>query len=307
MKIVFLDRKTLGDDICLEGFETYGKVITYESTSKDETLQRVQGADIVVTNKVVIDKDIIDNSDIKLICIAATGMNNIDLDYAAQKKIVVKNVAGYSTSSVAQLTIAYVMHFVNQINYYDSFGKNEWKDSDIFTHLDRSFYDLDGKKWGIIGLGSIGKQVAKVADAFECEVSYYSTSGKNSCDQYPQKDLDKLLQESDIISIHSPLNDQTNNLINSSNLGQLKDNAILLNLGRGGIVNEKDITDEIEKRKIYFATDVVSKEPIESSSPLLTIKKKDQLILTPHIAWGSQEARKRLVDGIIQNIEDFLA
>ncbi len=306
MKIVFLDRKTLGDDICLEGFDTYGEVITYESTSKDETLQRVQYADIVVTNKVVIDKDIIDNSDIKLICIAATGMNNIDLDYAAQKKIVVKNVAGYSTSSVAQLTIAYVMHFVNQINYYDTFGKNEWKNSDIFTHLDRSFYDLEGKKWGIIGLGSIGKQVAKVADAFGCEVSYYSTSGKNSCDQYSQKELDKLLQESDIISIHSPLNDQTNNLINSSNLGQLKDNAILLNLGRGGIVNEQDITDEIEKRKIYFATDVVSKEPIESSSPLLTIKKKDQLILTPHIAWGSQEARKRLVDGIIQNIEDFL-
>lgn len=307
MKIVFLDRKTLGDDICLEGFDTYGEVITYESTSKDETLQRVQDADIVVTNKVVIDKDIIDNSSIKLICVAATGMNNIDLDYASKKGIVVKNVAGYSTASVAQLTLSFALQFINQISYYDEYVKSgAWEKSDIFTHLDRPFYDLANKTWGVIGLGSIGEQVVKVASAFGCDIQYYSTSGKNNNTEYSQVDLETLLSSSDIISIHSPLNDQTLNLINKQNLALIKDKAILLNLGRGGIVNELDISEEIDKREIYFATDVVSKEPIEKDSPLLKVQNKNRILFTPHIAWASKEARIRLIDGIINNIKEFI-
>jgi lactate dehydrogenase-like 2-hydroxyacid dehydrogenase len=305
-KIVFLDRKTLGDDVCLDAFNKFGEVLTFESTSADLTLERIADATIVVTNKVVIDKNIMDQTNIKLICIAATGMNNIDLEYASQKGIEVKNVAGYSTSSVTQLTFALVLDFINKISYYDNFGKNNWQNNDVFTHLGKSFYDLDGKSWGIIGLGDIGKQVANVAQSFGCNVSFYSTSGKNSCDLYEQKSLENILKESDIVSIHAPLNEQTNNLLNKDNLALIKENAILLNLGRGGIVNEEDISKEIDSRTIYFGTDVVSKEPIVKDSPLLKIKNKEQLLLTPHIAWASKEARVRLVEGIVKNIEGFL-
>ncbi len=305
-KIVFLDKKTLGDDINLDIFKNFGEIIIYETTKSTETLQRVQNADIVVTNKVVINKHIIEKSNIKLICVAATGMNNIDLEYAKQKDIVVKNVAGYSTSSVSQLALSFVLQFVQKINYYDNYVKTGgWEESDIFTNLEKPFYELDNKQWGIIGLGSIGKKVAQIASGFGCNVSYYSTSSTNYNTNYNMLELDELLTKCDIVSIHSPLNDKTLNLINKTNLHLLKDKAILLNLGRGGIVNEQDISDEIDKREIYFATDVVSVEPIEKESPLLKIKNKNQILITPHIAWGSIEARNRLIDGVKKNIVEF--
>jgi glycerate dehydrogenase len=303
MKIVFLDRKTLGNDVSLEQFDKLGEIIVYETTSAEQTLNRVQDADVVVTNKVVIDKEIMDNSSIKLICIAATGMNNIDLEYAKQKGIEVKNVVGYSTSSVVQLTLSLVLQFVQKVDKYDKYGKFDWKYSDIFTNLSYPFYELDNKKWGIIGLGNIGLGVAKVVDAFGCEVQYFSTSGKNKNDQYAQVSLEELLKTSDIISIHSALNDQTLNLLNKENIKTIKKGAILVNLGRGGIVNELDISDAIcNGQDIYYGTDVVTKEPIESTNPLLTIKDKDRIIITPHIAWGSKEARIRLIDAIEKNI-----
>jgi len=307
VKIVFLDRKTLGDDISLDQFDKYGDIEVFNITKPEQTLDRVKDAIVVVTNKVVIDKNIMDNSNIKLICVAATGMNNIDLEYAKQKGILVKNVSGYSTSSVVQLTLSFVLQFVQKVEYYDKFGKNEWKNSEIFTNIDKPFFELDGKKWGIIGLGDIGKKVASVATAFGCEVSYYSTSGKNNNNQYKQLDLDMLLNSCDIISIHAPLNDQTNDLINVQNIKNIKKGAIVLNLGRGGIVNEKDISDTINNgADLYYGTDVVTKEPIESNSPLLSIKNKDRILITPHIAWASKEARLRLLDGIEQNIKNFI-
>jgi glycerate dehydrogenase len=307
MKIVFLDRKTLGEDISLEEFGTLGEVVTYETTTKEETLHRVQDADIVVTNKVIIDKDIMEKSQIKLICIAATGMNNVDLEYAKEKQIEVKNVVGYSTASVVQLTLSFVLQFVQKIDLYDKYGKCDWKYSDIFTNLSYPFYELDNKKWGIIGLGNIGLGVAKVATAFGCEVQYHSTSGKNNNDQYTQLSLDELLKTSDIISIHCALNQETLNLLNKSNLQNIKAGAILLNLGRGGIVNEADISEAIDNgQDIYFGTDVVTKEPIESTSPLLAIINKNRTLITPHIAWASKEARVRLVEAIKKNITTFL-
>ncbi len=307
MEIVFLDKKTLGDDISIDMFSTLGTVTTYPSTKPSQTLERIKNTQIVVTNKVIIDKALMDNSDIKLICVAATGMNNIDLEYAKEKKIVVKNVAGYSTSSVAQLTFAFVFQFIQNINYYDNFVKSSgWENSDIFTNNDKPFYELDNKKWGIIGLGSIGKRVATIASSFGCNVNYYSTSGINYNTNYNQISLEKMLQTCDIISIHAPLNDKTLNLINKINLSLLKNNAILLNLGRGGIVNEQDISSELDKREIYFATDVVTKEPIESKSPLLKIQQKQRVLFTPHIAWASIEARQRLVTGIYKNIKEFI-
>jgi len=308
MKIVFLDRKTLGSDINLDQFETLGEVIYYDFTKPSDVLERVKGADVVITNKAIVDKNTMENSDIKLICITATGMNNIDLEYAKEKNIPVKNVAGYSTSSVAQLAISYILQFVQKINFYDNYVKSgKWEKSEIFTNNDQPFYELNGKTVGIIGLGNIGQEVAKIATAFGCEVIYYSTSGKNTNDTYKNVSLEELLQKSDIISIHCALNEQTNNLVNKNNLNNLKDGAILLNLGRGGLVNEQDITDTLNSGKdIYFATDVTTVEPIETSSPLLTINNKERVIITPHIAWASVEARTRLMDLVYKNITDTL-
>jgi glycerate dehydrogenase len=308
MTIVFLDKKTLGDDVSLEQFNKLGNVISYDTTDVDQTQERVKNADIIVTNKVVIDKDIINNSNIKLICVAATGMNNVDLELAKEKAIEVRNVVGYSTSSVVQLTLTFVLQFVQKINFYDLFGKYSWKYSNIFTNLSQPFNEIDNKKWGIIGLGNIGLGVAKVADAFGCEVQYFSTSGKNNNTQYKQVSLDELLKTSDIISIHAALNDKTLNLLNKSNIKNIKPNCILLNLGRGGIVNEADISEAIDNgQEIYYGTDVVTKEPIESTNPLLAIKDKDRIIITPHIAWASKEARVRLLKGIEENIKSFLS
>ncbi len=307
MKIVFLDAKTLGSDVSLESFNQFGEVEIFQTTTPSETLSRVKDADIVVTNKVVIDKNIMDNSAIKLICIAATGMNNIDLEYSKTKQIEVKNVAGYSTMSVVQLTLSFVLQFVQRVDYYDQYGKNSWQDNDVFTHLDKPFFELDGKNFGVIGLGEIGLGVAKVAQAFGCNVSYYSTSGANNNTNYTQKSLDELLSQCDIISIHAPLNANTQDLINRSNIGRIKKGAILLNLGRGGIVNEQDISEALNSgADIYFGTDVASKEPIEKNNPLLTIQDSSRLIITPHIAWASIEARQRLLKGIEKNIEEFL-
>jgi len=308
MKIVFLDSKTLGSDINLDQFDSLGEVIYYDFTAPCDVLERVKDADVIITNKAIVNKNTMENSNIKLICITATGMNNIDLEYAQEKGIPVKNVAGYSTSSVAQLTFSYILQFVQKINFYDNYVKSGgWENSDIFTNNDKPFYELNGKTVGIIGLGNIGKEVAKIATAFGCKVIYYSTSGKNNDNRYKNVSLEVLLKESDIISIHCALNEQTNNLLNKNNLDNLKDGAILLNLGRGGLVNEQDITDTLNNGSdIYFATDVTTVEPIQKSSPLLTINDKERVIITPHIAWASIEARTRLMDLVYKNIMDTL-
>lgn len=306
-KIAILDAKTLGDDIDLTIFDEFGEVNIFDTTSLDKRLENIADANIVITNKVVIDKEIMDNSNIQLICIAATGMNNVDLEYASEKNIVVKNVAGYSTASVTQLTFAMILELINKIPYYDDFVKsNKWLNYDTFTHLGNPWNELSGKKFGIIGFGAIGQSVAKVAESFGCEVAYYSTSGLNSNTYYNTYTLTQMLSTCDIISIHAPLNEKTMNLLNRNNLNLLKENAILLNLGRGGIVNELDIVAEVESRNIYYATDVVEKEPMQDDSAFLNITKKDNYLFTPHIAWASFESRTRLVHLIKDNIKTFL-
>jgi len=300
MKLVFLDALTLGD-IDLSRFEKLGEVEIYQTTSKEETLNRVKNADIVLTNKVVIDKKIMDNSNIKMIQILATGMNNVDLEYAKNKGIIVKNVAGYSTNSVAQLTFAFVLNILNKVNYFNDYVNNEYMNSDIFTHI-IDFSELNGKVWGIIGLGEIGKKVAKIAEAFGCEVVYYSTSGKNNNSEYKRISLEEVLQ-SDIISIHAPLNENTKNLLNKDNLHLIKKDAILLNLGRGGIVNEKDLADIIDKQGFFAGFDVFEKEPINEDNPLLKVK---NIYLTPHIAWASKEAREKLITLAYENLKEFI-
>ena len=307
MKIVILDRATLGFDVDISVFEKYGTVMSYDFTKKEETQDRIKDADIVLTNKVLITKEHMDNSNIQLICITATGMNNVDLEYAKIKKIEVKNVAGYSTSSVVQVGFSMIFHFVQKLNYYKNYvDQGKWQKSDIFTHIDKPFFELDGKKVGIIGLGEIGRNFAKKAKAFDCEVMYYSTSGRNSNSEYKQVSLDELLKTCDIITIHAPLNDDTKDLLNYENMKNIKDGAILLNLGRGGIINEADLAKIIDEKEIYCGIDVVSVEPILDSNPLLSVKNNEQLLLLPHIGWSSVEARNRLIEMVAQNIEDFI-
>ena len=307
MKIVILDAKTLGD-VDFSIFERFGEVALYSTTSPEETIERIKDADIVVTNKVVIGKEEMDAAkNLKLICVAATGMNNIDLEYAKQKGIVVKNVAGYSTESVVQHTFAMAFYLIEQLRYYDEFVKSgEWSRSGLFTSIDRPFFEIFGKRWGIIGMGAIGKRVAEVATAFGCDVVYHSTSGRNLDQPYKHLSLDALLCTSDIVSIHAPLSDKTRDLIAAPQLARLEPKSVLLNLGRGGIVNEKDLAKALDQKEIYAGLDVTEREPIPADSPLLQIKHKERLLITPHIAWTSIEARERLVAGIIKNIEEFL-
>lgn len=308
MNIVILDAKTLGNDLDVSVLEKFGSLKVYETTSPQETLERIEIADIVITNKVVITANMMEQTPrLRLICIAATGMNNVDLEAAKFKNIIVKNVAGYSTKSVVQHTFAMALYLLEKMAYYDHVVKSgEWGNSGLFTDVSHPFYEISGKKWGIIGLGAIGKEVATVAEAFGAEVSYHSTSGKNLKSAYPHKSLEFLLKDSDIISIHAPLNDDTYNLINEINLPYLKDNAILLNLGRGGIINEIDLAFELDRREIYVGLDVLETEPMSLTNRLNEVRHKERLLITPHIAWTSIEARKKLLDGIVKNIQLFM-
>ncbi|BCD59395.1 MULTISPECIES: D-2-hydroxyacid dehydrogenase [unclassified Nitratiruptor] len=307
MRIVVLDAATLGEvDFSL--LKRFGDVDVYPTTNEDEKLQRIKDADIIVTNKVVIDKEAMDHADnLKLICIAATGMNNVDLEYAKKKNIAVKNVVGYSTESVVQHTFAMAFYLIEHMRYYDEYVKSgQWSNSGLFTCIDRPFFEIFGKRWGIIGLGAIGKRVAEVAKSFGCDVVYHSTSGKNLDQPYKHLDLNTLLCTSDIISIHAPLNEHTKGLIKKEQLQKLQDKAVLLNLGRGGIIDEADLAYIIDQKEIYVGLDVTQKEPLPKDSPLLKVKNKDRLLITPHIAWTSIEARERLFASIIENIENFL-
>ncbi|SNZ08528.1 glycerate dehydrogenase [Persephonella hydrogeniphila] len=309
MKIVILDAKTLGDDIDLSIFEQFGDVEIYPTTTPAQLYERIEDADIIITNKVVIDKDAINAArNLKLICVAATGYNNVDVLYAKEKGIAVTNVAGYSTESVVQTTFGMLFYLLMHLRYYDEYVKSgQYAYSDIFTHLGKPFWEINGKRWGIIGLGTIGRRVAQVAESFGCDVIYYSTSGVEREEKYPRYPLDELLKTSDIVSIHAPLNEKTKNLITIKELGMMKDTAILLNLGRGGIVNEKDLAIALDSDLIGGAgLDVLEKEPIDPDNPLLKIQNKEKLLITPHIAWTSIEARRRLVNEIVENIRAFI-
>ncbi len=308
MRLVFLDAATLGKDMNLELFKAFGELEIYQTTSFEETPVRCKNADIVITNKVIVDKRVIDaSSSLKLICVAATGMNNVDLDYAAAKGIEVKNVAGYSTYSVVQHTFSLLFYLMEKMPYYDKYVKSKkWSRSGIFTCIDRPFHELRSKQWGIIGLGTIGKEVAKVAEAFGASVVYFSTSGKNDDRFYPRMELDTLLSTSNIISIHAPLNDNTKNLLDFSRLQKIQSGTILLNLGRGGIVNERDLVHIMDDKEIYVGLDVTEKEPLPEDSILFEVSKPENIVITPHIAWTSIEAREKLIEGIFNNIAVFL-
>lgn len=309
MKIVFLETDTLGDDVNISRFSELGDVVTYNLTMKIQIPERIKDADIIIINKLPMNEETLkDAKNLKLICLTATGTNNIDFSYTEKKGITVKNVAAYSTESVVQHTFAMLFYLYEKLSYYDNYVKSgQYAYAPFFCHIEEKFNELYGKTWGIVGLGTIGKRVASVARAFGANVIYYSTSGKNHDNEFEEVSLDTLLSESDIVSIHAPLNENTNNLINRDTLSEMKKTAYLLNLGRGPIVNEKDLYDALIHDKIAGAAlDVLSTEPMSKDNPLIGIKDSKKILITPHIAWATVEARQRCVDRVYDNIKKFL-
>jgi lactate dehydrogenase-like 2-hydroxyacid dehydrogenase len=308
MNIIFLDKKTVGNVDNLNLLHKLGDVQVFDHTMPEQVVERCAGKDVIITNKVMINREIMDAlPTLKLICVAATGVNNVDTNYARQKGIEVKNVVAYSTDSVAQSTFAMLLFLLNRHSYYDAYVKSgAYSRSDIFTHHGPAFWELAGKRYGIIGLGNIGRRVAKIAEGFGMEVVFFSTTGRNNNINYKRFDLDTLLKTSDVVSIHAPLTDSTRNLITYSKLKLMRSCAILLNTGRGGIVNEADLARALNENVIGAAgIDVLEKEPVDPRNPLLKIYDKDKILLTPHIAWASKESRTRLIEKIAKNIESF--
>lgn len=304
MKIVFLDAETLGD-VSLAPIEQYGELVRYDYSTPSEALERVSDCDVLIVNKVKVTKELIDAApSLRLICEAATGINNIDVDYALSKGIPVRNAVGYSTDSVVQSTFMHLLSLVGKARYYDNAVKSgSYSRGRSFTDVSVNWMELAGKKIGIVGLGNIGRKVAKVAEAFGMEVSYYSTSGTSHCSDYPSLPLEQLLRESDVISIHAPLNERTNGLLKAEQLRMMKPTAYLINMGRGGIVEESALAAALEAGQIAGAAlDVYEVEPLSADSTLLSLSDSSRLSLAPHTAWASSEARERLVAMIAENI-----
>lgn len=307
MKIVFLDAATMGD-VSFAPISALGELECYQTSSREESLERVKDAEILIINKILVDKELIDAApSLRLICEAATGVNNIDLEYAASKGIPVRNAVGYSTDSVVQMTFMMILSLVGKCRYFDDFVKSgEYSRSGLFTNVDRMFFELRGKRLGIIGLGNIGGRVAMVGEAFGMAVSYFSTSGTSHSKDYPSVSLDTLMSESDIISIHAPYNQRTAGLIGETELRMMKPSAYIVNMGRGGIVDEAALAKVIDEGRIAGAgVDVFTAEPLPSDNPLMNVRNLDRLILTPHIGWASTEARQRLVQMIADNISSI--
>ena len=310
MKIVFLDVKTIGEDIDLSGFDTLGEVVKYNFTTPQEAPGRVKDADVLIINKVPINGQTIGTAThLKLVCVTATETNNLDKEYLDSHHIAWRNVAEYSTESVTQHTFAILFYLLEKLRYYDDYIKNgNYINDTSFTHFAEHFTELNGKTWGIIGLGAIGRRVAQIAQAFGVNVIYYSASGRPAQAGYTQVGFDTLLTTSDIISVHAPLNEYTKNLIDKQAFAKMKKSCIFLNLGRGPIVVEQDLYEALIHDEIAAAgLDVLCQEPMSADNPLIKIQDSRKLLITPHIAWASIEARTRLMKIILTQIKEVFS
>jgi len=308
-KIVFLDASTVGHTDNFSRLSDLGEITTFPYTSREDTIGRIHETEIFITNKVIIDGSVMDSCPaLKLICVAATGMNNVDLLHAKARGIEVRNVAGYSTESVVQVTFSLLFYLLNHLRYYDEYTRSGmYSRNPVFTHFEKNFTEISGKQFGIIGLGTIGKRIAQTAAAFGAKISYHSTTGRNLANPYPHLSLPELLSASDIVTIHCPLTSGTRNLIGYERLKLMKKTALLLNTGRGGIINEADLAMALDEELIAGAgLDVLEEEPPRPDNPLFSLRHPERLIITPHIAWASNESRERLMEGIIHNISEYL-
>lgn len=304
MKIAFLDAATMGD-VSFEPIARLGELVTYAGSTPEEARERVKDVDVLIINKILVDRELIDSApSLKLICISATGVNNIDVEYAALKGIPVRNVAGYSTDSVVQSTFMHILSLVGGAPYFDrSVKSGDYSRSGMFTDPNWNWWELAGKTIGIIGLGNIGRKVATIAEAFGMKVCYFSTSGTGHCKDYPCLSLKELLAQSDIVSIHAPLNERTNGMISEKELALMKPTAFLVNMGRGAIVDEVALAHAVDSGVIAGAgLDVFVQEPLPLDHPYLHMTHPERLSLAPHVAWASREARTRLVSMIADNI-----
>lgn len=310
MNIVMLERNSAGTDIPVDCFEKLGNVTYYANTvTVEEVKERVADADVIICNKAPMrEESLKDAPNVKLICELATGYDNCDLAYCKSRGIKVANVVDYSTAMVAQHTFTLALALSQKLPHYDNYVKSgEYSAQDRFSNFDIPFYELDGKTWGIAGMGNIGKKVAKIAESFGCKVIFHSITGKSTCTDYPQVDKDTLLAESDFLSLHCPLSDLSRNFIDAEALKKMKKTAILINVARGPVVNNTDLYHALVNGEIQAAgLDVIEKEPLELGNPLSKLQDSNQIIITPHLAWASVEARTRCVEGVYKNIEAFM-
>ena len=310
MKIVILERNSVGRDVSVDRIGELGEMTVYGNTvTKEEVRERVRDADIVIANKSPLGEETLkDAPRVKLICEFATGYDNCDLAYCRSRNIRVANVRDYCTGMVAQHTFTLALALSQKLFHYDSYVKSgEYSAQDRFSNFDFPFYELEGKTWGIVGMGNIGRRVAKTASSFGCRVIFHSVTGRSTCTEYPKVDKETLLLESDFLSLHCPLSDISRNFIDGPALKKMKKSAILINVARGPVVNNSDLYEALTAGEIAGAgLDVVEKEPLEPGNPLSRIKDSNQLIITPHLAWASVEARKRCVEEAYENIAAFL-
>ena len=306
-RIVFLDEYSLGG-MDLTPIKELGEYIGYDRTTKEQVLERCKGAEVVIANKSLLKAETLRAlPDLRFIAIAATGMNNVDLDVAAELGIGVKNVAGYSTSSVAEATLTFALSLLKNTAYFDNYFKSgAYAATEDIFHFGRPVRQLRGSKWGIIGMGAIGREVARLASAFGCEVAYTSTSGAVRKEDYPQMPLEELLGWADVVSIHCPLTPTTKGLIGEKELQKMKPTSIIINVARGGIIDEVALAKALNEKSIAGAgLDVFSREPLHSS-PLYDLEDSYTLVAAPHTAWAADAARKVLIQRIADNIKEHL-
>lgn len=304
MKIVFLDAGTMGTS-SLAPIERVGELTAWPNSTPEESIGRVSDCEVLIVNKIKVNDLLLAAAPkLRLVCEAGTGINNIDVDACARHGVIVRNVAGYSTDSVVQETFMHILNLLGNGAYFDNVVKSgAYSRSGLFTDYSRPFIEMTGKVLGVIGLGAIGSKVARIGSAFGMKVIYYSTSGTNHSEEYPSVSLEHLMRKSDVISVHAPYNERTAGLVGEKELRMMKPKAIIVNMGRGGIVVEEALAKVIDEGVIGGAgLDVYSTEPIPEDHPLLHTRHPERLSMTPHIAWASIEARERLIQSIADNI-----
>ena len=309
MKIVILERNSVGTDISVDCFRDFGEVEIYGNTvTVEETRERIKDADVVIGNKAPLNESTLSGSKVKLISDFSTGYDNIDTAYCKENSICVCNIQNYCTAAVAQHTIALTMYLLEHLPHYDRYVKDgTYASQDRFSNFDLRFTELEGKTWGIVGMGHIGRKVAQIVEAMGCKVVFYSASGNSSVTEYTRVDFDTLLKDCDFISIHCPLSDRTRNLFDAEAFSKMKNSAILINVARGPIIHTQALYDALTNGEIAAAgLDVLEHEPISKDNPLGQIQDSNKLIITPHLAWASVEARQRCVDQVYENIQNFL-
>lgn len=309
MKIVVLERNSVGLDVSVEAIGKLGEMTVYPNTTAADVREKIRDAEIIVANKAPLNEETLKNAEkVKLICEFATGYDNVDLVYCKKRGIKVANIVNYSTDAVAQHTFALCFYVLEKLRHYDEYVKSgAYGAQDRFSNFDLPFTELAGKTWGIVGMGNIGRKVAQIAQAFGCKVIFYSASGNSTCREYERVGFDRLLGESDFLSLHCPLSDKTRNLMDLEAFKKMKKSAILINVARGPVVNDGDLYTALEEGYISGAgLDVTSTEPMKDSNPLSRIMDSNKLIITPHLAWASNEARNRCVSETCRNIEAFL-